>query len=161
LTYVLTLSLSKSLFALGFFHIAQPLYGTLLILAVAHSIVIAPLAYSLVKPAWDKIRLDTREACVLYLGPLKCVSRVISESLGPTLVQTWLVALASSLSETTLALILTTGGATTLSAEAVRLLTSRAPDFIETGHFYSAVLALLTLAVLAASRLVKPKPYSI
>lgn len=161
LTYVVTVSLSKSLFALGFFHMAQPLYGTLLILMAAHSVVIAPLAYSLVKPTWEKIRIDTREACVLYLGPLKCVTRIISEALGPTLVQTWLVALASSLSETTLALMLTTGGAATLSAEAVRLLTSRAPDLIEMGHFYSAVLALLVLVLLAASRLIKPRPYSI
>jgi thiamine transport system permease protein len=130
-----SLSLSKSLFALGFFHMAQPLYGTLLILTVTHSVVIAPLAYSLVKPSWEKIRIDTREACVLHLGPLKCVTRKISEALGPTLVQTWLVALASSLSETTLALMLTTGGVATLSAEAVRLLTSRAPDLIEMGHF--------------------------
>jgi thiamine transport system permease protein len=161
LTYVVTVSLSKSLFALGFFHMAQPLYGTLLILTAAHSVVIAPLAYSLVKPSWEKIRIDTRKACVLYLGPLKCVTQIISEALGPTLVQTWLVALASSLSETTLALMLTTGGAATLSAEAVRLLTSRAPDLIEMGHFYSAVLALLVLVLLAASRLIKPRPYSI
>ncbi len=159
--YVVTVSLSKSLFALGFFHMTQPLYGTLIILTVAHAVVIAPLAYSLVKPAWEKIRVDTREACLLYLGPSKCVTRIISEALGPTLVQTWLVALASSLSETTLSLMLTTGGATTLSAEAVRLLTSRAPDLVETGHFYSAVLALLVLALLAASRLIKPRPYSI
>ncbi len=159
--YVVTVSLSKSLFALGFFHMAQPLYGTLIILTVAHAVVIAPLAYSLVKPAWEKIRVDAREACLLYLGPSKCVTRIISEALGPTLVQTWLVALASSLSETTLSLMLTTGGATTLSAEAVRLLTSRAPDLVETGHFYSAVLALLVLALLAASRLIKPRPYSI
>jgi len=161
LTYIAAVSLSKSLFALGFFYLAQPLYGTLLILAAAHALVITPLAYSLVKPAWEKIRTDVREACVLYLGPLRCVTRVVAEALGPTLVQTWLVALASSLSETTLALMLTAGGAATLSAETARLLTSRAPDLIETGHFYSAVLALLALVTLAASRLVKPRPYSI
>jgi len=160
LTYVATLSLSKTLFALGFFHLAQPLYGTLLILTLAHALVISPLAYSLVKPAWEKIRQDVKEACVLYLGPYKCISRIVTEALGPTLVQTWLFAFASSLSETTLALMLTTGGASTLSATTARLLISRAPDFIETGHFYSSLLALIVLATLAASRLIKTRPYS-
>ncbi|MGC9130369.1 MAG: iron ABC transporter permease [Pyrobaculum sp.] len=159
--YIVAISLSKSLFALGFFHLAQPLYGTALILAAAHTLVITPLAYSLVKPAWEKIRQDVREACVLYLGPFKCVSRIATEMLGPTVLQTWLMSLASSLSETTLALILTTGGSETLSAVAVRLLTSRAPDLIETGHFYSALLAAIVLATLAASRLVKTRPFTI
>lgn len=158
--YFVALSLSKSLFALGFFYLAQPLYGTLAILAAAHVFALAPLSYSIVKPAWDKLRQDSRESCVAYLGPARCVSRVASEMLGPTLVQTWLLSMASSLSETTMALILTTGGATTLSAEAARLLSSRAPDFIETGHFYSALLAAVVLATLASSRLVKTRPYS-
>ncbi|MEM0370531.1 MAG: iron ABC transporter permease [Pyrobaculum sp.] len=158
--YFITLSLSKSLFALGFFQLAQPLYGTLAILALAHLLAITPLAYSIVKPSWDKLRLDTKESCVLYLKPHRCVYRVVSEALGPTFIQTWLFSLASSLSETTLALILTTGGATTLSAEIVRLLSSRAPDLIERGHFYSAMLAVIVLLTLAMSKLIKPRPYS-
>jgi len=159
-SYVAAISLSKSLFAIGFFHLAQPLYGTLLILLVAHVFVITPLVYSIVKPAFEKIRQDAREACLLYLGPVRCVARILSEALGPTIVQAWLVALASSISETTLAFILTTGAASTLSAEAARLLTSRAPDLIETGHFYSSLMAVMVLATLALSRLVKTKPYA-
>ncbi|WP_308215124.1 hypothetical protein [Pyrobaculum sp. 3827-6] len=89
------------------------------------------------------------------------MTRIATEMLGPTVLQTWLMSLASSLSETTLALILTTGGSETLSAAAVRLLTSRAPDLIETGHFYSALLAAIVLATLAASRLVKTRPFTI
>lgn len=158
--YVISLSLSRSLFALGFFHLAQPLYGTLFILAIAHALVLTPLVYSVIKPAWEKIRADARESCVLYLGPLRCVLRVVTESLGPTLVQAWLIAFAASISETTLAFILTAGGASTLAAETARLLTSRAPDFIETGHFYSAVLAALVMAAVAISRVIKPRPYS-
>ncbi|MEZ0318944.1 MAG: iron ABC transporter permease [Pyrobaculum sp.] len=160
LVYVVSMAMSKSLFAIGYFYLAQPLYGTLLALAVAHALVITPLTYSLLKPAFEKIRLDVREACTLYLTPVKCVARVITEALGPSVVQAWLLSLASSLSETTLAFILTAGGATTLSAHVAKLLTSRAPDFIETGHFYSAVLAAVVILVMAASRLVKTRPYS-
>ena len=158
--YAVALSLSKSVFALGFFYLAQPLYGTLLILVAAHILVISPLTFSLANPAWEKIRQDVRESCALYLGPARCVFRIVAELLGPTIVQAWLIALASSLSETTLALMLTTGASTTLSAITARLLTSRGPELVETGHFYSSLLALLVLVTVALSRLVKTRPFS-
>ncbi|ACB40019.1 putative thiamine transport system permease protein [Pyrobaculum neutrophilum V24Sta] len=158
--YAASLSLSRSVFALGFFYLAQPLYGTLIALAAAHALVLTPLVYSLLKPSWDKIRSDVREACVLYLGPTRCVVRAAAEALGPSIVQAWLLAFAASLSETTLAYILTAGGEPTIAAAAARLLTSRAPELIEAGHFYSAVLAAAVMAAVAASRLIRPRPYS-
>lgn len=160
LAYIASLALSKTLFALGFFHIAQPLYGTLLVLSLAHSLILTPLVYTMVKPAFDKIRQDVREGCLLYFGYARCIFGVFAESLGPTLAQAWIFAVASSLSETTLALILTAGGQTTLSALTARYLTSRGPDLVETGHFYSALLAAAVLLLLAASRLIKTRPYS-
>lgn len=156
--YSASLAASRTLFGMGLFLLAQPLYDTLALLAAAHALVLTPLAYSVLKTAVDGLRQDAREACVAYLGPDRCLWRMVTEAVGPAVVQAWLVSAAASLADLPLALLLAPSA--TLAAVAARLLGSRGPDLVELGQFYASLLAAATLAVLAASRAVRTRPYA-